>query len=411
MNVILVEPFAHRVGHYSAEAWKLAQSLSKSGVDITLVSFNGIIDKRKKDIQESNFKHISFFSHAGAASRLVVDVLHKILSLINSSRLIDRLITNLETFSTLMTADHIFRSEKADIIYCNDGELIGFLLYASSIEQRKLLYKRLEYGRSLSLNGSGIGRRAKRYIENRLCKETINKNRVIFTYNVKELGIVYKETGFSGDCIYVPPHGVAEPKKKLKKSEARSYLNLPVNETILLVFGTGHGGKDFETILRANVGADGKYRILFAGNVPSSSINNPRQLARKYNCERNVTIVDKYITDDEVPYYFCSADALLLSYRKEFTVDSGVLLQGVSYGLPVIASDSGWIGEIATKKGLGVTFNSESPSSLREAIDNFLQLSEDSKVRIRENMQTFAESFSWDTVVDEHLKIMRKFLQ
>jgi len=408
MKVILVEPYAHRIGHYGVEAWHLAQSLSSKGVNIILVSFDGFINKGNPEIVQNKIKHISFSSDAGVITKLLVLFLHKFLSLINYSRLINRMITILETFSTLQIADKISRNERDDIIYCNDGELIGFFLYASSVSQKKFLFKRVDYAGTFS--STGFGRKSKRYIEDWLCRKTIRNNKVIFTCSVEGLTNLYQEMGFPGDCVYAPPQGVLKPEKKIDKSEARSYLNIPMNETVLLVFGTGHGGKDFDTILSANLNADRRYLILFAGKVSLSNGNGPEKLARKYNSE-NISVVDKFIPEHEVPYYFNAADGLLLSYKRDFTEDSAVLLQGVSYGLPIIASNTGWIGETITNKGLGMTFDSENPSSLKEAIEKFLQLNEDSETRIRENMQRFAESFSWDRVVDEDIKLMTELQQ
>ena len=118
-----------------------------------------------------------------------------------------------------------------------------------------------------------------------------------------------------------------------------------------------------------------------------------------------------FIPDSEVSYYFYSADAIILSYTTQFTGASGILLQSLGYNLSIISSDTEWIGEQVKNNNLGITFTPEDPESLREAVDKFLNLSEDVKSALNENVKKFSKNFSWDTIADEHIQIFNKLLE
>ncbi|WP_319578865.1 glycosyltransferase [uncultured Methanospirillum sp.] len=56
-----------------------------------------------------------------------------------------------------------------------------------------------------------------------------------------------------------------------------------------------------------------------------------------------IRLLNKYVSDDEIPLYFSAADALVLPYTR--ASQSGVAHIGISYGLPIIASQVGGLSE------------------------------------------------------------------
>ena len=409
MKIILVEPFAHKPGHFSVEAWQLSQALSGFGVNTILVSFDGFINIDAEEVNESSVRHYSFFPDAGFLFRIVVGTFYKILHLINYSRLTNRLIAEIETFSTLNLSRKISISEEAQIICCNNGELTAFLVFSIFCQNLKLMHTTRDYGRTLPANN--FRRKYKRQLENFLCKRAVKNNKIIFSSNVKSSIDAYRVTGFPQDLELLLPGVIITPEEKLGKSEARKHLRLPRDEIILLVFGVGHGGKDFDIIFRAINNDNRNYYVLFAGKTPPSSLNDPRKLSKEYNCEDKVIIVDHFIPDSEVPYYFYSVDAVLLSFKKQFTGTSGVLLQGLGYDLPIISSDTEWIGEQVKNNNLGITFTPEEPESLRGALDEFFDLRDDRESELRENVKKFSQNLSWNNITGEYIHIFNKLLE
>ena len=304
--------------------------------------------------------------------------------------MINRCLGLVETYFTVQTANKLYSDEEQDLIFCYDGELTGFLLYSAKTSNKQLVYGRLEYSRELPSNT--FGRKIKRYIENWLCKKAISKNRIKFVTHMEDLDRLYAKTGFLGECKFFPPFAIKKSNKVIDKLDARSFLNLPKDKTILLVFGIGHSGKSYETIVRTTKNLNSNCKVLFAGR--SLPANDAKLLSKKYNCEDSIIIFDKYISDTEHPYFFYAADYVILSYKKEFFEYSAVLLDAIKYGLPVIACDAFWIGKMVKTNGLGKTFATEDPNSLEKAIEESLLLGEDKKDQIRKKMKSLVEENS-----------------
>ena len=54
-------------------------------------------------------------------------------------------------------------------------------------------------------------------------------------------------------------------------------------------------------------------------------------------------LFSKYISDEEVPYFFSAANLLALPYTR--ASQSGVAHIGISYGMPIVASQVGGLAE------------------------------------------------------------------
>ncbi len=63
----------------------------------------------------------------------------------------------------------------------------------------------------------------------------------------------------------------------------------------------------------------------------------------KSPAQDRIRLLNKYASDDEIPLYFSAANALVLPYTR--ASQSGVAHIGISYGLPIIASQVGGLAE------------------------------------------------------------------
>jgi glycosyltransferase involved in cell wall biosynthesis len=107
-------------------------------------------------------------------------------------------------------------------------------------------------------------------------------------------------------------------------------------------------------------------------------------------------IRDYYIPEDEKPYYFFAADAMILSYKRHFLSTSSLLWETCRFETPVISSDNGQLVKLVENYNVGLLFKAQDPDSLRKAIIHFLSLkSEEIKV-LKDNCSHFAAEFSMD---------------
>ena len=100
---------------------------------------------------------------------------------------------------------------------------------------------------------------------------------------------------------------------------------------------------------------------------------------------------DLYIADPAtIEYFFKSVSHLVLPYRKYYG-SSGVMLQALDYGIPVLAPDIGIIGHRIRKYGLGITYDDKDASSLNSQFDYFKELNPktfEDNIKIYMNYQT-----------------------
>lgn len=144
--------------------------------------------------------------------------------------------------------------------------------------------------------------------------------------------------------ITVIPHGLYDHYPVLDKEEAKKDL-LGEGLFIFLFFGLIRPYKGVIHLIHAYELLPASIRnsslLLIVGeawedktsiNAASSSIVSDR-----------IRFMNRYVSDDEVPRFFSAADLLILPYIR--ASQSGVAHIGISYGLPIVASEVGGIAE------------------------------------------------------------------
>jgi hypothetical protein len=86
---------------------------------------------------------------------------------------------------------------------------------------------------------------------------------------------------------------------------------------------------------------------------------------------------NQYIEDPVcIEYFFKSVSHLVLPYRN-FYGSSGVMLQALGYGIPILAPENGIIGYSINKYKLGMTYNENDPLSLDSQFEAFIKTDPD----------------------------------
>lgn len=420
MKVLLVEPLGHMGGHCSSHTKYLSQALADAGVDVTLLTFDGLLGEPAA--WSAEVRHISFISTSGAfapAWRFLCSHLPPSLSPIPA------------TVCGFRLAVRWARREKNAVIDILDAYPHDFapVCFASIVNRRRLIstlhlvsreaefknwqarfrevLRKREIRRSFGLCLSGLlGTRPAAALKRLLYRRAARTNHLAFICYTKAVHDSYSNSPFYGKIVPML-YGVAMPEQAaLTPLEARQRLGLPQDEPVFLHFGLNHLSKNLEVIFQAAKDLPPPYKLLFAGQVYSSSdANNPLSLVRKYGLGQTAIIVDRYILEQELPDYFYSADAVILSYRTDFQGASGVLSAAAQFNVPVIASDVGEIGEAVKNSKLGLTFEAENPESLRDTISAFLGLREEEKREMKENLSRFAQDRSYQELARRHIEL------
>lgn len=153
------------------------------------------------------------------------------------------------------------------------------------------------------------------------------------------------------------PSYVGEYPNTVDRTEARARFGLPHDSPTLLMAGVLRPYKGLEELIAAVPGlrsAVPGVRILIAGEAAGYSQESLRVLL---DGAPEVQLEGRFIPDDQLQWWFKAADALVLPYRAG--LNSGAMLLGATFGLPVIMTESDAAAEVASERWVHVIGRSE----------------------------------------------------
>lgn len=227
-----------------------------------------------------------------------------------------------------------------------------------------------------------------------------------FVHTEKMKQELLRDFGVQERAATVIPFGINNtvPITELTGAEARRRLNIAENEKTILFFGAIRPYKGLEYLVEAffRIAANQpQYRLIVAGA--------PRKDTEPYLAEIERTIDShpqgkqvirkiQYVPDEETELYFKAADVLALPYTHVF--QSGVLFLAFNFGLPVIASDVGSIGEDIVEGRTGLVCKPRDPQGLAGALEKYFASDLFKNLDIqRKEIKDYANArHSWDLV-------------
>ncbi len=215
--------------------------------------------------------------------------------------------------------------------------------------------------------------------------------------------------------INIIPHGnYLEYKRDVGgKEEARRQLDLSCDEFVVLFFGQIKEVKGLEVLLKAiphlNERVRRRVRVVIAGKVWKDDFEKYQRFIDTLSLQDCVKLEIRYIRDDEVAYFYRSADVIALPYKKIY--QSGVVLMAMSFGVPVIVSDIPGMLEVVTDGATGLVFRSEDPVDLARC----LTFAESSPAEL-ERMEIAAEDlmrtkYSWSNIGRQTAELYGRLVQ
>jgi glycosyltransferase involved in cell wall biosynthesis len=145
--------------------------------------------------------------------------------------------------------------------------------------------------------------------------------------------------------------------RKVSRATARRILGLNSSVPILLFFGHIKKVKGLDTLINALslVKKDIKnIQLLIAGRPWKINFDYYARLINESDLASNVILRLEYIRNQSVPYYFKSADLVILPYEKIF--NSSVLQRALAYSCAIIVSNLRPFLEIIKDGYNGLTF-------------------------------------------------------
>lgn len=310
-----------------------------------------------------------------------------------------------ETFLTLAAAIRLKNKLAIDVIHLRDGEPYLFLPHILCLPFKNCKWL-------VSLTASNIYPPAEirtmelfiyttavRFINSRLWrplyKLSLKRNHFLFVVQNDAAQVDYSSYmgGVFNGRVQCLPVGVSATTEIISKEKARRYLGLPLDKPVLLAFGASHSGKDLVTVFHALKDLPEIY-FVSAGSQAFGLGVNLEEVAGNYTDTDRISIRNYYVPENEKPYYFFAADAVILSYTRRFMSTSSLLWEACRFGTPVIASDNGQLKKLVETLQPGLLFSAQDPDSLKDAIIRFINLKPGEIKVLKNNCRKFAKEFS-----------------
>lgn len=153
----------------------------------------------------------------------------------------------------------------------------------------------------------------------------------------------------------------------IARPSSRSNLGIAPDERVALLFGSGHRGKDHPTVFEAFEHLP-EWRLVIAGGASASEYRRWRDQRGPAQDTTPPLLLDGFTSEETKAELYASADLVVLSFRADHSMDSGGLVEAVSWGRPVVCSDSVYAGKLVQQLELGTIFPSGNVEGLVAAV-------------------------------------------
>ena len=135
---------------------------------------------------------------------------------------------------------------------------------------------------------------------------------------------------------------------KVPQEVAQQKLLLDPSYNYLLFFGLIRAYKGLDNLIQALslLKSDKKYKLLIAGEFYESE-KKYIKLIKELDLEDQIIINNQYIPNEQIPLYFCAADAVVLPYKS--ATQSGVVPIAIHFEKPVIVTKVGGLTQLIHK--------------------------------------------------------------
>jgi glycosyltransferase involved in cell wall biosynthesis len=186
----------------------------------------------------------------------------------------------------------------------------------------------------------------------------------------------------------------------ISKTEARKYLNLPENEKIILFFGFIRKYKGLDLLLEAmkilkeknTEPQTSNLKLLIAGEFYEDKKIYTEQI-EKLGIKDELILKTNFISDSEVKYYLCAADAVIQPYRN--ATQSGVTPLAYHFEKPMIVTNVGGLPSLVPDEKAGIVVE-PNPAAIAEGILKFYQLGENYFIP---HLRIEKQKYSWRNMV------------
>ncbi len=198
--------------------------------------------------------------------------------------------------------------------------------------------------------------------------------------------------GIPIESVRVIPHGLFDQYPQLDPKEMKVQIGVK-EEYSILFFGLLRPYKGVSFLIGAFEKLPEEVRKNCHLHIVGEAWEDRESIERAESSPYagQITVVNRYVSDQEIPQYFSAADALVLPYTR--ASQSGVAHIGITYGMPIIASRVGGLEESLGKYD-GTSF--VAPSSEEDIARAIVEA-----YQTRKTNYPVPTELSWDNVAEE----------
>lgn len=209
--------------------------------------------------------------------------------------------------------------------------------------------------------------------------------------------------------LYVIPHGhyVDQHGPKAQRPAARAQLELPMDAFVCVSLGAWRPYKGLEDLIAAF--QDGEWRsvprspslLLIAGQpkVPEYAA----VLTQAASQVPGVRLLPGRVPDERMSIYWAAADVAAVPYRC--LTSSGILIEAMSYAVPVIAPDVPVVRELVRDGETGFLFKPGDVISLRHALAR--AQAHPNLPAVGQAALDYVRRYNWDTIAAQTICVYR----
>ena len=222
----------------------------------------------------------------------------------------------------------------------------------------------------------------------------------IHLHSKNALAEVAKHYPISREKIQIIPHGsyVGVYQNNITRMQARHYFGFSENEFVFLFFGQIRPYKGTDELISAFTKTCEKIsnvRLIVAGQ--------PKYLMQEKSVKAQVekipeiTVVEEFIPDEDLQWFFNAADVVVLPYRQVLT--SGSLVAALSFGCPVIVPNHPTIQDWVRDGENGFIYELGDVDSLVQVMLEVANFDKERREVLSKNAFDGIKALSWENCV------------
>ena len=169
--------------------------------------------------------------------------------------------------------------------------------------------------------------------------------------------------------VHIVPHGTyVYPAARTDSKTLKKNLKIPNNRRVGLCFGMVRDDKNVPELFRAlGLQEDRRPFLIVAGKMTecgSSSRESLQGLVERLNLGDDVLLLDSFIETEKVGEFYQVADFACLTYRTDFTSQSGVLNVAMHFACPVLVTPAPTLAETVAQYEIGTVCDDDTAEAI-----------------------------------------------